>query len=369
MKVLQSWLKDYIAFTISPDALAGRLSMLGVEIESVEDLGKRYEGFVVGRVVEIRRHPNADRLTVCTVDTGGEVLQVVCGAPNVAPGQKVPVGLIGATVPRNQHDPDGPPFVLAKVSIRGVESSGMICSEFELDLGKDSEGILVLDPKAPTGKPLARYLGFHDIALDVEITPNRPDWLSHIGVAREIGVLVGRRVKLPDIRLRESSVPIRKFLSVSVKDRKNCLRFAARMVRGVSITPSPEWMQHRLRNAGLRPRNGIVDVTNYVMLECGHPLHAFDYALLRGGAIVVRQALPGTPFTTLDGKRHTLPEGSVMVCDAEREVSIAGVMGGENSEINDATVDIVIESAYWNPSSIRRTSKRLGISSDASQRF
>jgi phenylalanyl-tRNA synthetase beta chain len=369
MRVLQSWLHDFISFKIPPDVVAEKLSMLGLEIENVEHLGQRYRGFVVGAVREVNRHPNADKLTVCRVDTGTEQLQIVCGAPNVAAGQKVVVGLVGATIPRNQHDPEGKPFDLSKVRIRGVESSGMICSEYELDLGKDADGILVLRPDAPVGKALAAYLGLDDVALDIEITPNRPDWLSHLGVAREIAVLVGRQPNVPAVRLTESATPIKKFLSISVQDKENCPRFAARMLRGVRIAPSPDWLQHRLRNAGLRPRNNIVDITNYVMLECGHPLHAFDYTLLRQGKIIVRQARPGTAFTTLDGKQYALPENAVMVCDGEREVSIAGIMGGENSEINDSTVDVVVESAYWNPSSIRRTAKRLGITTDASQRF
>ena len=369
MRVLQHWLQEYLKFSIPPETLVERLTMLGLEFERWEDLGKKYEGFVVGRVDACAKHPNADRLSVCQVHVGKESLQIVCGAPNVAAGQKVAVGRVGATVPRDMHDPSGKPFVLREVKIRGVESFGMICSEAELDLGSDAGGIMVLDPDAKAGRPLAEYLGSNDIAYDVEITPNRPDWLSHIGVAREIGVLAGKVPALPKVRVHEGATPIRRHLSIRVEDRKNCLRFAARMVRGVKIAPSPSWLQNRLRNAGMRPRNNVVDVTNYVMLECGHPLHAFDYALLKGGSIVVRQAAPGTRFTTLDDKEHALPSDAVMVCDAEREVSIAGVMGGKNSEINDTTVDIVIESAYWNPASIRKTSKALGVLTDASQRF
>ena len=369
MRILERWLKRYIDFSIGPDELAERLTMLGLEFESVQRLDARYNGFVVGEILTREKHPRADRLSVCTVGIGRETLQVVCGAPNVAVGQKVPVGLVGATVPRNQHDPSGAPFVLSRVSIRGVESSGMICSEAELDMGKDSGGILVLDREAKPGESLAAYFGFDDVAFDLEITPNRPDWLSHMGVAREIAVLTGKAPRLPQVKLKESAEPIGKHLSVSVENRESCPRFAARMIRGVTIGPSPRWLQNAIRNAGLRPRNNVVDVTNYVMYECGHPLHAFDHALLRGGRIIVRNARGGTPFTTLDGKTHSLPEGAVMVCDAEREVSIAGIMGGANSEISDGTVDIVIEAAYWKPSSIRSTAKALGITSDASQRF
>lgn len=369
MRVLQSWLSEYIDFPFSPEVLADRLSMLGLEIEGIEHLGKKYKGFVVGKVVERVNHPNADRLSVCNVNIGKEVLQVVCGAANVAPGQKVAVGLVGATVPRNQHDPSGKPFVLSHVKIRGVESSGMICSAYELDLGDDADGILLLKKNARVGQPLASYLGLDDVAYDVEITANRPDWLSHLGVAREIGVLTGKKPVLPHVKLKEGMPPIGRFLKVDVLDRANCLRFSARMIRGVTLGPSPQWLQDRLTRVGLRPRNNVVDITNYVMLECGQPLHAFDYALLKGSTIVVRQAGQASSFETLDGKQHHLPLDAVMVCDAEREVSIAGIMGGANSEINDATSDIVLESAYWNPASIRKTRRVLGITTDASQRF
>ena len=369
MRILERWLKNYTRFSIPSEHLAERLSMLGLEFESVERLDERYNGFVVGEVLEVAKHPNADKLTVCRVNAGKETLQIVCGAPNVAAGQKVVVGLPGTTVPRNTHDPNGPPFVLSRVNIRGVESAGMICSEFELDFGKDAAGIMVLGNDAKPGQSLASWFGLDDVAFDLEITPNRPDWLSHVGVAREIAILTGKQPKLPAVRLKESAEPAKKYLTVKVEDPKNCPRFAARVIRGVTIGPSPRWMQNALRNAGLRPRNNVVDITNYVMYECGHPLHAFDLSLLSGGTIIVRQANGGTRFTTLDGKSHSLPAGTVMVCDAEKEVSVAGVMGGANSEISDSTVNIVLEAAYWNPSSIRKTARSLGISSDASQRF
>jgi phenylalanyl-tRNA synthetase beta chain len=369
MKIVHSWLQRYLKFRLAPEELAERLGMLGLEVASIERPGATYANFVVGSVLSTERHPNADRLTVCRVDAGTETLQIVCGAPNVAAGQKVALGLVGARVPRNQHDPEGQPFELARVAIRGVESFGMICSEYELGLGREADGILVLDPAARPGQPLAEYLGIDDVVYDIEITPNRPDWLSHFGVAREIGVLVGREPRFPAVRVKEGKELLRRHLTIRVEDRKNCVRFAARMVRGVRVGASPAWLQQSLRAAGLRPRNAVVDVTNFVMLECGHPLHAFDHRLLRGSTLVIRQAGAEKSFRTLDGVDHQLPADTVMVCDAEREVSIAGVMGGENSEISEQTVDVVIESACWDPVSIRRTAKRLGISSDASQRF
>ncbi|MER3524417.1 MAG: phenylalanine--tRNA ligase subunit beta [Ignavibacteria bacterium] len=369
MKLSHRWLQRYISFQLTPEELSERLTMLGLEVESYERLGEKYRNFVVGKVLEVQKHPNADKLTVCSVDIGKERLQIVCGAPNVAAGQKVAVGLVGAVVPRNQHDVQGKPFTLSQMELRGVQSFGMICSEYELDVGTDKDGILVLEPKARPGQPLASYLGLDDVVYEIGITPNRPDLLSHFGIAREIAILTGGKPALPRVRLRESSVPIKKYFSLTVKDTVNCPRFAVRMIRGVTIAPSPKWLQDTLRAVGLRPRNNVVDVTNFVMLECGQPMHAFDYAHLRGSHIIVRQAAAGTRFVTLDGKERVLPEGAVMVCDAEREVSIAGIMGGENSEISDATTDVVLESAYWNPSSIRRTAKALGIQSDASYRF
>ncbi|MEW6511482.1 MAG: phenylalanine--tRNA ligase subunit beta [Bacteroidota bacterium] len=369
MRILERWLKKYVRYAIPADQLAERLTMLGLEFESVERLDEKYHGFIVGEVKTVSRHPHADRLTVCDVSTGKGTLQIVCGAPNVAVGQKVVVGLVGATIPKNQHDPDGPPFVLTETAIRGIASEGMICSEFELGMGKDAAGIMVLDADARPGQSLASYFDLDDVAFDIEITPNRPDWLSHIGVAREIAALTGKPAQLPTPKVREGRESIRSRLSVTVLDAKACPRFAARMVSGVRVGPSPRWLQNALRNAGLRPRNNIVDITNYVMYECGHPLHAFDHALLRGHRIIVRRAKTGTWFTTLDGKDHELPAGAVMVCDGEREVSVAGIMGGANSEIGDSTTDVVLEAAYWNPSDIRKTAKALGISSDASQRF
>jgi phenylalanyl-tRNA synthetase beta chain len=369
MRIVQSWLRQYTDFRFSPEDLAESLTMLGLEFERIERPGKKYEGFVVGEVLDVQRHPKADRLTVCRVRTGKETLQIVCGAPNVAPGQKVPVGLVGATVPRNQHDPSGKPFVLSQVTLRSVESSGMICSAYELDLGKDAEGILVLDTKAKVGQPLAAFLGMDDVVYDVEITPNRPDWLSHIGIAREIAVLTGKQPRLPKIAVREERESITRHLAVRVEDPELCPRFAVKMIRGVHIGPSPAWLQQWLTLAGLRPRNNVVDITNFVMLESGHPMHAFDYALIEEQRLVIRRAGTGLRFVTLDGKEHDVPSASMMVCDGKKPVSIAGVMGGANSEIRESTADVVLEAAYWNPSSIRRTARTLGISTDASQRF
>ena len=369
MRVLHTWLQQYVPIPFLPEELAERLGMLGLEIEAIEKIGSEYDGFVVGKVLGVEPHPNANRLTVCKVDTGKEQLHIVCGAPNVAKGQKVVVGLVGATVPHNQHAPSGKPLVLSRIAIRGVESQGMICSAYEMGLGEDATGIMVLDQKAVVGMPLARHLGIEDIAYDLEVTPNRPDWLGHVGIAREIGVLVRAPLRLPKIRVREEKTPARTQIAVRVEDRVNCSRFAVRVIKNVRVASSPEWLQRWLRNVGLRPVNNIVDVTNYVMMETGQPLHAFDYALVHEHTLVIKQLEQQKDFTSLDGKVHNIPPGAVMVCDADREISIAGIMGGTNTQISDSTTDVVLEAAYWNPPSIRRTAKALGVSTDASYRF
>jgi phenylalanyl-tRNA synthetase beta chain len=369
MKISHSWLRTLIAVKLPPAKLAEGLSMLGLEVERVSEQGKRYDGFVVGEVVAKDKHPNADRLTVCRVSVGNEELQIVCGASNVAVGQKVAVGRVGAKVPRNQHDPEGAPFVLEDAVIRGVESHGMICSEYELDLGDDRDGILVLDPAAKPGTPLGTYLGKTDIVYDVEITANRGDWMSHLGVAREVAAMTGARVSLPKLRIKESRESVKRHARVIIEDRKQCGRYVARVIRNVTIEPSPRWMQEKLIAVGVRPINNIVDVTNYVMLETGQPLHAFDYDKLANGTIIVRAANEGEQFITLDGQNRSLHKGVLMICDAKRPVAIAGVMGGLDTEINAGTRNVLLESAWFDPVSIRRTSKYLGLSTEASQRF
>lgn len=371
MKISHSWLKKYVDFSLTPEQIVDGLTMLGLEVESFEDLGKKFEGFVVGEVLERAKHPNADRLTLCSVNTGKEVQSIVCGAPNVAAGQKVAVALVGATIPHNQHDPERRPFVLQQAKIRGVESNGMICSELELGLGTDADGILVLKPHAKVGTPLAVYLGQTDIVYEIGITPNRSDCLSHLGVAREIALLSKKRSKVirPAVKVKESSVPVRKHAKIVIEDKQGCARYSARVLRGVKIGPSPAWMQDLLNSVGVRPINNVVDVTNYVLMETGHPLHAFDYDKLYGHTIVVKRAKENELFTTLDAKERTLSAETLMICDAETSIAIAGVMGGGNSEISEGTTNILVESAYFDPRSIRRTSKYLGLSTEASYRF
>jgi phenylalanyl-tRNA synthetase beta chain len=369
MRISLDWLRDYIDIDGDVDGLAEQLTMHGLEVENIERPGDRYDKFIVAKVLEVAKHPKADRLTVCKVDVGGEVLQIVCGAPNVAAGQLVPVGLVGATVPRNQHDPDGRPFLLSHVKVRDQDSHGMICSAYELDLGDDRDGIMILNSDSKVGTPLARYLGLEDTVLEIGVTPNRPDALSHIGVAREVGAFIGKKPRFPDSKITESKRKTSHVVSVLIEDTENCPRYTARVLSNLTIHSSPDWLQHRLKSVGIRPINNVVDVSNYVLMEMGQPLHTFDYDRLEGNKIVVRRAKEGEAFVTLDHKQRTLAPDTLLICDAGRPVAIAGVMGGENTEITNSTRHVLIESAYFKPQSIRRTAKRFGLSTDASQRF
>ncbi|MBP6672989.1 MAG: phenylalanine--tRNA ligase subunit beta, partial [Bacteroidetes bacterium] len=301
---------------------------------------------------------------------GMEPLQIVCGAPNVSAGQKVILGVAGTTVPHNQHDPEGKPFVLSNATIRGVESKGMLCSGKELGISDDGSGIVVLDSSAVPGTPLTEFLGLDDCSMEIGITPNRPDCLSHIGIARDLAAAYGVPLNVPSVNVKEDpSVSVQSLTSVQVQNSMDCPRYTARVIRNVVVKESPEWLKQYLTAAGLRPINNVVDVTNYVMLEFGQPLHAFDMEKLSGQRIVVRSAAAGESFVTLDGKKHTLTGEELMICDAERAVAIGGVMGGANSEISAATRTVLLESAYFLPTSVRKTAKRLGISTDASYRF
>ena len=369
MKISVQWLKDYLDFSVPPARLADRLSMLGLEVASVEDLSAKYENYVVGEVLDVAKHPNADRLRLCAVSIGKKVLSIVCGAPNVAAGQKVAVALVGATIHHNQHDPEGKPFVLEATRIRGVGSEGMICSSYELDLGSDKDGILILPDKARVGMPLARNLGYADFIYDIEVTANRGDWLSHIGVAREIGVLLNKRARLKPAGLLEGRTPITKHAKVRIRDTEKCRRYCARVLRNVRVGQSPEWLKERLVRVGVRPINCVVDVTNFVMLETGQPLHAFDYDKITGHEIIVQCATDGEKFRTLDGKIRALRSDILMICDPDKPVAIAGIMGGANTEIGESTTNILLEGANFEPLSIKRASKFLCLATDASQRF
>ncbi len=387
MKVSFNWLKQYVDFNWSPEELAERLTMLGLEVEGVQKLGGEFEGVVVGQVITKDKHPNADKLTLCRVNDGKGERQIVCGATNFKPGDKVPLVLPGASLPAKAGEQ---PFTIKVGKIRGVESHGMMCSPKELGLADDAQGLLILREDAQVGQSFAEYLGraVGDVVYDLEITPNRPDLNSLLGIAREIGAVTGNPLKLPELSVVCRQWPIADLVAVRIEDAELCPRYVARVVRGVKVGPSPDWLRAALEKIGLRSINNVVDVTNYVMMETGQPLHAFDYHLIASASgaaagngstaqrpnastptIVVRRAQDGELFVTLDGQKHTLTGEMLLIADEQKGIALAGVMGGQNTEINERTVDVLIESAYFKPANIRRTAKALGLRTDASYRF
>jgi phenylalanyl-tRNA synthetase beta chain len=358
MKFTFNWLKQYVDFDWSPQELAEKLTFAGIEVEDVQTTGTIPEQIVIAQVLSSEKHPNADKLTVARVNDGSMERQIVCGAKNYKAGDKVPLALPGAVL--------GPGFTIKESKLRGVVSQGMMCSAEELGLPKGEDGLLILPADAPVGKKFAEHVGPGDTIFDIEVTPNRPDWLSVIGIAREVAALTGNPLKLPEVSFAESGEIE---ASVRVDAPELCPRYTARLIRGVKIGPSPAWLKQALEKVGLRSINNVVDVTNYVLMECGHPLHAFDYNLLRGHQIVVRRAENGERYEAIDDSKHELTSEMLVIADAERTVALAGIMGGKNSEINDGTTDVLLEAAYFNPPNIRWTSKRLGLASDSSYRF
>ena len=361
MKVSLSWLKDYVPIEMDPLDLAEALTMVGLEIESVSERYRYLETVFVGRIDAIAPHPNADKLHLCQVDTGQGKISVVCGAPNIKTGMLATIALPGTEFPEG--------FVLEKSVIRGQASEGMLCSEGELGLGDDRSGIMVLDPSLSVGDKLASALALSDTVFEIELTPNRPDCLSVIGVAREIAAIQKVRLTYPDFKLVDKSNKISERTSIKIEAPDHCPRYVARLLEDIKIKSSPFWLQERLLSVEQRPINNIVDVTNFVLMETGQPLHAFDFDRLAENRIVVRTANKGETFVTLDQKERVLHPEILMICDGQKAVAVGGVMGGLNSEIDDSTSRVLLESAYFNPVSIRRTSKRLGLSTDASHRF
>jgi phenylalanyl-tRNA synthetase beta chain len=377
MKVTLNWLKQYVDFAWTPEELSERLTMLGIEVEGVQKLGGEFEGIVVAQVVTRDKHPNADKLSVCRVNDGKGERQIVCGAQNFKAGDKVPLILPGATLPPK---PGQPPFTIKVGKIRGVESHGMMCSPQELGLPDAVEGLLILREDAAVGQPFAQYLGRSgsDVVYDLEITPNRPDLNSVIGIAREISALTGNPLRLPEIPEPASSAEAAAALvAVRLEDAELCPRYTARVVRGVKIGPSPDWLKSTLEKVGIRSINNVVDVTNFVMLESGQPLHAFDYHLLAPSGtstppkptIVVRRAGDDEKFVTLDNQERRLNRNMLLIADETRAVALAGIMGGANSEIRPETADVLVESAYFKPQNIRATSKQLELKTESSYRF
>ncbi|MEW6143028.1 MAG: phenylalanine--tRNA ligase subunit beta [Chloroflexota bacterium] len=364
MKISLKWLRDYVDPGLPPEEIAARLTMAGLEVKAVHKSGSDWQNVVVALVTEVKQHPNADRLKLATVDLGGRSVTVVCGAPNVQAGQKVPFASVGAWL-KDGHT--GQPTQLKPAKIRGVVSEGMICAEKELGISEDYSGIMVLPPDAPIGMPLSDYLG--DVVLDVEVTPNRPDCMSVMGIAHEVAALTGRAMKSPDLDYEEGGKPVASLASVEIADPDLCPRYCASVISDVKVVPSPPWLQQRLTACGMRPINNIVDATNYVMLEYGQPLHAFDYERLTEHKIIVRRARDGEVITSLDGSERKLGEGMLIIADARRAVAVAGVMGGLDSEISEVTTTILLESASFSPVSIRRTSAGLKLRTEASIRF
>jgi len=364
MKVSLKWLRDYVDINLTVGELAGRLTMAGLEVGGIETVGGAWDNVVIGEVVALNPHPNADRLKLATVNVGTGQVTTVCGAPNIGLGQKVAFAHVGARL----MDPHSRKAVLLKpAKIRGVASEGMVCSEKELEISESHEGILVLPSDAPIGVPLGAYLG--DIILDLDITPNRPDCLSVVGIAREIAALTGEPLRLPEIHYEETEKSIDSFASVGIVDPDLCPRYCASLITGIKIASSPSWLQQRLNSYGMRPINNVVDVTNYVMLEYGQPLHAFDYHKLKGREIIVRRAGNGETITTLDGSKRTLKPDILVIADKEEAVAVAGIMGGLDSEVTEETEAILLESANFNQAAIRRGCGHLQFQSEASVRF
>ncbi|MEI6089821.1 MAG: phenylalanine--tRNA ligase subunit beta [bacterium] len=362
MKLSYKWLKNYVDFNLTPEDLADTLTMLGAEVEEIIYQGAKYKGFVIGLVEECIKHPEADKLSLCKVTDGEIQYSVVCGAPNVRAGQKAVFGKIGATVPAAG-------FKLEKRKIRGEVSEGMLCAQTELELGTDASGIWVLPDDAPIGMELSKYLDIDDTILDVFLTPNKADCLSHIGIARDLAACIGTSVKYPEIKYTEKEKNINEYARVTIVDKEKCPRYCARVIKDVKIVESPQWLKNKLTSVGLRSISAPVDITNFVLMEYGQPLHAFDLDKLAGREIIVKCARDGEKFITLDGKERTLTSEMLMICDSEKPLAVGGVMGGQNSEITSDTTNILLESAYFKPASIRRTARKLGILSDASYRY
>jgi phenylalanyl-tRNA synthetase beta chain len=383
MNVSRRWLEDFLRRPLDPRDVASRLAMLGATVDAIEPLHGDLAEIVVGQVETVAPHPNADRLRVCEVNDGtGTLRHVVCGAPNVQAGRKYPFARVGAAIP---HGKGGASMRLERAKIRGEVSEGMLCSARELGLGQEHDGILELDTDAAPGTPFLQAVGLADDRLVVDVTPNRPDLLGHKGIARELAASFGTPFRLPSIPRAENGgaaadpdiPPPRRTkaaadlagIRISVEDLEGCRRFNAALIRGVTVRPSPAWLQQRLQAVGVRPISNVVDATNYVMLELNQPMHAYDAATLRGPAIVVRPGLAGESLVTLDGTTRRLDVETTVIADDGGAIGLAGIMGGSTTEVSEQTTDVLLEGAWWSPTRIRRTRRRLGMSTEASYRF
>ena len=360
MLISLNWLKQYVDIKESVDEIANALTMIGQEVEAIDIQGKDLGNVVIGQIVEFDKHPNSDRLTLLKVNVGEEEpLQIICGATNHKLNDKVVVAKIGAVLPGN--------FKIKKSKIRDVESFGMLCSDAELGLAKESEGIIILPEDAPIGKEYREYAGLNDVIFELEITPNRPDCLSHIGIAREVAAYYNRKVKYPVIEIAETIESVNTVIKVNIEDKERCKRYLGRVIKNVKIKESPEWLKTRIRAMGLNPINNVVDVTNFVMFEYNQPMHAFDLDKVEGN-ITIRAAKENEEITTLDGVERVLKNGELVIADDEKAIAIGGVIGGQNTQIDDDTKNIFVEVAYFTPENIRRESRDLGIFTDSAYR-
>lgn len=359
MLISLNWLKQYVEIKESVPELERALTMIGQEVEAVEDKGRHLQNVVIGQIVNYQQHPNSDKLTLLQVNIGTENLQIICGATNHKLGDKVVVAKIGAVLPGE--------FKIKKSEIRKFASHGMLCSEVELGLGSDAEGIIILPEDAPVGEEYKKYAKIDDVIFELEITPNRPDCLSYLGIAREIGAYFGRKMKYPMFVLDEAIDQVSTYAKVTIEDKERCHRYMGRIIRNVKVGESPEWLKQRIISMGLKPINNIVDVTNFVMFECNQPMHAFDLDKLRGSEVIVRSAKRGESIVTLDGVERKL-DGELVIADTEKPIAVAGVIGGENTQIDKNTKNVFLEIAYFTPENIRKTSRALGVFTDSSYR-
>jgi len=361
MLVSLKWLGDYVKIDLPVPKLAEVLTMSGLEVDEIKIIKPAFHGVVVAKIISVKSHPSADKLSLCEVSDGTQCYPIVCGAKNIKAGDVVPLAKIGATIPGG--------YTIKSSILRGEKSDGMLCSEAELEIGDDAGGIMQLPSSTPLGKPLEEALDLGDIIFDIGITPNRADCLSIIGIAREIAAITGKKLRIPMARVEESGDDISQMTSVKIIDADHCPRYTARIINNVNVGPSPVWMKRRLEAVGLRSINNVVDVTNFVMLEMGQPLHSFDFRFLEEGRIVVRKSRQDEEFVSLDGKSRKLDVNTLLICDGRKPVAIAGIMGGLNSEVKEDTRKVFLESAYFDPGSIRRSARRLAMSTDAAFRF
>jgi phenylalanyl-tRNA synthetase beta chain len=367
MLVPIKWLKDYVDINIDINSFADAMTMSGSKVEAVEEMGKEIEKVVVGKILKVERHPDADKLVVTQIDVGSETIQIVTGATNIKEGDYIPVAQNGSSLPGGVK--------IKKGKLRGIESNGMLCSAQELGIPLENlpeellDGIFILEKEYPLGKDIKEVLGLNDAVIEFEITNNRPDCLSMIGIAREAAATLGEKLKYPEIIVAENNESLSDYVNIEVKNEELCPRYTARVVKNVKIQPSPGWMQDRLLKSGVRPINNIVDITNYVMLEMGQPMHAFDLEKLAGRKIIVRNAQEGEKITTLDEVERTLNESILVIADQDRAIGIAGIMGSSNSEIDENTKTLVFEGANFQPVNIRLSSKKLGLRTEASGRY